>query len=146
MHDELEKKIYEIINNLDDELLQAHAIDKNNNALDVNAFNRILDKKIKELHALEPLVADEMGIVTDRYGAKILFHHISVLQDKKDRNTANTADYLYDHKKITAVKKTTDTAKELPLTQTEHVSKLSKTSLFIKKAFQKIVSNEGHSI
>ncbi|MBR6009829.1 MAG: hypothetical protein IKP35_00205 [Alphaproteobacteria bacterium] len=81
MSDVLLTKIHEIVDNLKTELRQAHAIDTNNNVINSEIFNRILKQKMTELNALESLVANEMGIVTDKYGSQILFNTITLLND-----------------------------------------------------------------
>lgn len=82
MHDELSTKIREISGNLKTELLQANAMDKDNNVINPEIFTRILEEKKKKLYALFDLVEEEWGEVKDKYGFQILTEEINILEAK----------------------------------------------------------------
>lgn len=88
-HIDIEKKIKSIRDSLTEELKRLNAIDESGRATDVEAFNRIMDEKIKEINALEPLIADETGVAKDGYAANIFFHQLELLNEMKKNHTIN---------------------------------------------------------
>ena len=88
-HIDIENKIHEIRESLVSELKRLGAIDENGKAKDVDAFDRVLDEKIKEINALEPMVADESGVAKDRYATNIFFHQLELLNEMRKSKTIN---------------------------------------------------------
>lgn len=88
-HIDVEKKILEIRKSLVADLKRLGAIDESGHATDEDAFNRIMDEKIKEMDALEPLIADEYGVAKDRYAANIFFHQLELLEQMRKNKTIN---------------------------------------------------------
>ncbi len=88
-HIDVENKIKSIRDSLTEELKRLNAIDESGHATDEDAFNRIMDEKIKEMDALEPLVADEYGVVKDRYAANIFFHQIELMNEMRKNKNIN---------------------------------------------------------
>lgn len=88
-HIDVEKKILEIRKSLVVDLKRLGAIDENGNTKDANTFERVIDKKIKEINALEPMIADETGVVKDRYAANIFFHQQELLNQMRKNKTIN---------------------------------------------------------
>lgn len=86
---DLEKKIDDVLKQFKIELKASRVVDEAGNVNDKKAFTKLIDHAIKRLNDLEPLIANEAGIVTDRYGAGILNANIQLLQDMKQRNSLN---------------------------------------------------------
>ena len=88
-HIEVENKIKNIVDSLIPELKRLNAIDESGHATDEEAFNRVINEKINELNALEPLVSDESGVAKDRYAANIFFHNLELLNNMRKNKTVN---------------------------------------------------------
>ena len=88
-HIDIEQKIHKIRESLVSELKRLGAIDENGKAKDENAFDRVLDEKIKEINALEPMVSDETGVSKDRYATNIFFHQLELLNEMRKSKTIN---------------------------------------------------------
>ncbi len=86
-HIDVEKKIHEIRNGLNNELKQANAIDENGKSTNDELFDQIIDAKINEINKLEPMVADEMGVAQDRYALNIFMHQIQLLNEMKKNHS-----------------------------------------------------------
>lgn len=88
-HIDVEKKILEIRKSLVADLKRLGAIDENGNTKDTNTFGHVIDEKIKEINALEPMIADETGVTKDRYAANIFFHQLELLEQMRKNKTIN---------------------------------------------------------
>ena len=88
-HIDVENKIKSIRDSLTEELKRLKAIEESLYTTYEDAFNRIMDEKIKEMDALEPLVADEYGVVKDRYAANIFFHQIELMNEMRKNKNIN---------------------------------------------------------
>ena len=86
-HINVEKKIHEIRNDLNNEMKQANAIDENGKSTNNELFDQIIDAKINEINKLEPMVADEMGVAQDRYASNIFMHQIQLLNEMKKNHS-----------------------------------------------------------
>jgi len=86
-HIEIDKQINEILKPLEMELKESGAMDLTGKTIDEKLFENIIDNKIKELNKLEYLVADESGVVKDRYASNILFHNIEKLKTMRNQHT-----------------------------------------------------------
>lgn len=82
-HIDIEKKIHEIRESLNQELNQANAIDEKGHATNEKMFDFIIDEKIKEIQELEPMITNEAGVTQNRYASNILMHHLELLNEMK---------------------------------------------------------------
>ena len=88
-HIEIENKIKQIRQSLIDELKSAGAVDESGKATDIKLFEYIIDSKVKEIKALEPLVVDESGVANDRYAMNIFMHNLEILNEMRKKHAIN---------------------------------------------------------
>lgn len=88
-HIEIENKIKQIRQSLIDELKSAGAVDESGKATDTKLFEYIVDSKVKEIKALEPLVMDESGVANDRYAMNIFMHNLEILNEMRKKHAIN---------------------------------------------------------
>lgn len=127
-HIDIEKKIHEIRNALDNELKQANAIDSAGHATNKELFEHIIDEKIKEINQLEPMIADEMGVARDRYASNIFMHQIELLNEMKKRHAVTYEPNL--------------PKQDIAIERTEKTSKKQTFVNGIKKLLQKITGRK----
>lgn len=89
---DIEIKINDVLKQFKTELKASKVVDEAGNVNDKKAFSKLVDHAIKRLNDLEPNIASEAGVVTDRYGAEILYANIQSLQDMKQRGSLKPVD------------------------------------------------------
>lgn len=80
---DIEMKIDDVLKQFKTELKTSKVVDEAGNVNDKKAFAKLVDQSIKRLTDLESHIASEAGVVTDRYGAEILYANIQSLKDMK---------------------------------------------------------------
>jgi len=86
---DIEKEIEKVLKQFKTELKASKVVDKDNNVTDKKAFAKLIDQNIKRLNDLEKYVANEAGVITDRYGADVLFSNVQLLKDMKQNGSLN---------------------------------------------------------
>lgn len=100
MYTDIEKKLNAITSDFVDSLKKANAIDDQGIAVNRDVFVDIIDKKISECEKLFPLVEDEIGTTTDRYGKNIIYARIQYLNDIKNQNALTIPTIGYEENLI----------------------------------------------